>query len=298
MTTPPYRSSQPGPYGQQPNPYGQQQPGQGQPGRYGEQPGGYGQQPAQPYGGGQPSYGSGQQPYGQPQQPYGQQHSYGQPYGQQPGGGFGQYEPPEPPKGNRTTIIIVVVAVLVLIGAGAGVYLLTRGDNTPSNASGKNTTGRSAPATGESGPAQQTTEDTPVGPGAVTDAAVGDCIKVNNASATNADVETIDCADPLAVYKVGVKKESDSESCPQGDYVEYTETGSFKLCLVLNAKQGECFNESSQEDKRVDCSSPDASYSVPAIHEGSADPSQCGANADNALTYAEPPLVVCRAPVG
>lgn len=297
MTTPPY---QPRPYGQQPPPYGQQQPGQGQPGRYGQQPGGYGQQPTQPHGQrpyGQPPYGQ-QQPYGQPQ-PYGQQQPSGQPqpYGQ-PGGG---YEPPPPPRNNKTAIIIVVVAVLVLIGAGAGVFILTNNDDGPNDASGSPTSSQ-APPSDESDPAgeptEDTTEDIPVVPGSAVDAEVGDCIKVNNASATNADVEAIDCADPLAVYKIAVKEDDDTATCPGDDYVTYSEAGQLLLCLMLNAEEGECFNETPQEDKRVDCGSPDASYRVSAVHEGVEDVNRCGADSPYALSYPEPPLTICRTTVG
>jgi len=277
MTQPPY---QPGPHGQQPDPYGNQ-PGQGQPGRYGQQPGGYGPQPTQPYG---------QQPYGQP--PYGQQPTYAQqqPYGQ-PGGGF--EPPPPPPKNNKTAIIIVAVAVLVLIGAGIGVFALNNKDDGSNDAGGSSSTNQVPTSAGEATP----TEETPVDPGDAVDAQVGDCIKVNNASATNADVETIDCTDPLAVYKIAVKEDSDTATCPGDAYVTYSEQGSLLLCLTLNAREGECFNETAQEDKRVDCGSPDVSYRVSAVFEGTEDANQCGDDSANALTYPEPPLTICRAPV-
>jgi hypothetical protein len=126
-------------------------------------------------------------------------------------------------------------------------------------------------------------------------AETGDCIKVNRAAATNADVEKIDCATPEAVYRIGKKLDSSSASCPEGDYVEYTETGgnSLKLCLMLNAKEGECFVEDGQQDKRSDCAT--ANYKVAKVITGTAKAEECGEeDASNALVYSEPATTICR----
>ncbi|MPZ80153.1 MAG: hypothetical protein GEV28_07060 [Actinophytocola sp.] len=127
-------------------------------------------------------------------------------------------------------------------------------------------------------------------------AETGDCIKVNNASTTNADIEKIDCTTQEAVYKVGAKKESDTDSCPEGDYVEYTEEDGFKLCLTLNAKVGECFKEDTQQDVRADCASAD--YKVSKVtNTGKAE--DCGPeDAPNALVYSDPKQTICRVAAG
>lgn len=187
-------------------------------------------------------------------------------------------------------MVVVVVAVLVLIGAGTAVFLMAD-DAKPKDIAAR----QSAPATaGTSAPAPPT-GDAPAGSGEAIDAKVGDCVKVNDASATQADIETIDCADPGAVYKIGVRQEDSAGQCPSPNYVSYTEDRVLLLCMTLNARKGECFHETDQQDTRVACDSPDASYEVGEIVEGTADANRCGTkDAENALTYPEPPLTICR----
>ncbi|HVK25322.1 MAG TPA: hypothetical protein VM677_28530 [Actinokineospora sp.] len=78
---------------------------------------------------GQPSY------YQQPQQ---------QPYGGYQG--FGMYQPPEPPKPNRTPWIVALVAVLVLVGGGVTTFLLLKDDSSPTGVGGQ-TSSSAAPTT-------------------------------------------------------------------------------------------------------------------------------------------------------
>lgn len=273
MTTPNY--PQQGPYGNQPPQGG---PGGG---GYGPPPGGQPGQPGQPYGqpyGGQPQTPPGGQPYGGPQtppggqppqtppggQPYGGQPQQGQPFGAQPPGGQppAAYPTPPPPdpaaKPGKGGTIAKIIGGIVVLGILVGGFLYFQGKSASS-------------------------------------AAVGDCIKVNNASATNADVEKIDCNSAEAMYKVGVTKDDSAASCPSDTYVSYTEEGSLLLCLQLNVKEGECIHETTTDDKRVDCGSPDASYKVAKVIKGKDDANECGAeNAENALTYPEPALTICR----
>jgi len=110
-----------GPYWQEPHPQYQVDPMTGQPSPYHQQ--------------------------GHPQQP------------QQPGGyqGFGMYQPPEPPKGNRTPWIIVAVVVLVVaIGGVTTLFLVNRDDEQPIADPG---TSSSAPPPPSSG--QKTTSSAP-----------------------------------------------------------------------------------------------------------------------------------------
>src|SRR6266545_1667189 len=53
----------------------------------------------------------------------------------------------------------------------------------------------------------------------------GECIKVNSATDQKADIETIDCADKIAVLKVGKRLGNDTDQCPTGAYSKYTQTG-------------------------------------------------------------------------
>jgi hypothetical protein len=290
MTTPPY---QPGPYGQ-PDPYGQQ-PGGGY-GQYGPRPGDqpqYGGQwdtdRTERFGPSQPQYG----PYGQ-QQYTPEQPPYGVTQQQWPGAGSPYGQPPEPPRKKNTGMIVtlVVVAVLVVAGGGIGIFFATKdkGNNT---ASGSTTSASqtSDPSTDEGSTTQESTAPTE-DPGEATDAQPGDCIKVNVASSTNADIETVDCAAPEAVYKVGTREEDSAGDCPNDQYVQYTEEGQLMLCLQLNVRDGECLEVSVTEDKRADCASPAATHKVVGVFDVD-DETQCPDTASEVITYPQPALTIC-----
>ncbi|HVK21396.1 MAG TPA: hypothetical protein VM677_08555 [Actinokineospora sp.] len=94
-------------------------------------------------------------PYGQqpPQGPYGQQQP--DPFATQPAyQGFGGYpQPPQAPKPNNTgkIIAIVAIALIVLVGAGVGVYFLTKDKGTDTTAAPTSTTSTtSKPSTSKS----------------------------------------------------------------------------------------------------------------------------------------------------
>ncbi len=282
MTTPPH---QPGPYGQpSQDPYGQG--------------GGYGQYgppapPQQPQYGGWPQYG------GQYGGQYGSDNERTQQFGggqQWPGAGYGGAEPPEPPRRKTGKVVaFVVAAVLVLAGAGAGIYLATKDDGGSGVAGGTTTT---APdKTGESSEPGTTTETTseepPAEPGEAIDAQPGECIKVNVASSTSADVETVDCSTPEAVYRIATREETDAGSCPNEQYVSYTEEDQLLLCLQLNVVEGECLQVTDIEDKRTDCASPDATHKVIGVLTGVDDETRCAEATTEVLTYPEPALTIC-----
>lgn len=264
------------PHGQQP---GQPFPGapQGQP--YGQQ------QPGQPYPGGPPqgqqfpgTPPQGQQypgtpPQGQPYpggppqgQPYGQQPPQGQPYGQQPPPP-GQPYPPAPgdggvpPKKSNTKIRAIAIIIAIVVVGGVGVYFFTK---------------------------------------SAASAEAGDCIKVNKASASDADVEKIGCDSPEAVYKVGTKLDSSSASCPDGDYTEYTQSGrgsGFTLCLTVNVAKGDCLTglDSPEKTKKVACGGGDVELEILEVLAGKTDVNECQAveGAVDGLSYTEPASVVC-----
>lgn len=279
MTTPPYQQ---GPYGQPNDPYGQ---------------GGYGQQrpPQQPQYG-QPRYG-GQyggandqtQAFGRaPQAPYGATQQW-----PGAGGGYGgMTPPPEPPKRNTGMIVaIATIAVLVLAGAGVGLYFLNKdgGDDT----AGGGTSTSASDRTDSSSAGETTGEETTADPGEAIDAQPGDCIKVNVASSTNADVETVDCSTSEAIYRVATREETDTGSCPNDQYVSYTEEGQLLLCLQLNVKKGDCLEVSDTEDKRADCSTPAATHTVVDVLDGVDDETQCSDASTEVITYPRPPLTIC-----
>ncbi|WP_156757542.1 LppU/SCO3897 family protein [Actinokineospora pegani] len=227
-----------------------------------------GQHPGTPPGG-QPQYGQagpeGQQ-FGATAPPV------GQPYPGQPQGEPGQSPPyAQPPmsevppgqvgKGARKRKLIgaVVVLALVVVAGVVGVVSFTK-----------------SPASADA----------------------GDCIKVNRGGSTSADVDKIDCADPAAVFVVGKKLDSAKATCPDGDYQQYTSSGrgsDFSLCLVVNAKKGDCFDDIviAAQAKRVACSG--AEHEVLEVVEGRSEPDACAGalNTNDGLIYTEPPRVIC-----
>jgi hypothetical protein len=290
MTTPPY---QPGPYGQQ-DPYGQQSGGGF--GQYGQQ-----RPPEQSQYGGQGAFGNSNDQTQQlggptPAQPYGGQ--YGATQQWQPGGpqygGFGGL-PPEPPKKKTGMIIaLVVIGVLVVGGAAVGIYFATK-DKGNNSAGGETTTSATSTDSSQEDTTTEdtTTEETTDGSGDAVDAQPGDCIKVNVASSTNADVETVDCSSNEAIYKVATREETDTGDCPNDQYVSYTEEGQLLLCLQLNVREGDCLNVSDSEDKRVDCTSADATDKVLKVLDGVDDETQCPDTTVTPMTYPTPPLTIC-----
>jgi hypothetical protein len=254
----------------------------------GRPPGGHDEQPTQPL-----RRVSGQQPYGRhrpsAQQPPYDEHSAAptrraRPREEQP---EKRPEPRARRKGRadqQTAVITGVIAVLALLVAGVGAWALTT-DKDPATPA--------APDRGSEAPAPPST-GAPAAPGTAADARVGDCVQVTDANETEARVETITCTDPGAVYRVAVRTDNGSTQCRDADYVAYTQDD-LLLCFVLNARSGECFHESDQQDTRVSCDSAEASYRVGEIVDGAEDSSRCGeADAEYALTYPEPPLTICR----
>ncbi len=125
---------------------------------------------------------------------------------------------------------------------------------------------------------------------------VGDCIKVNKASDTDADTETIDCASDDAIYKVA--KTSDAQiSCPSQAYSTYTETlgnsTSAYLCLVPNLKEGKCYKDEPSNIVPIACTDPGATFKITKKVDGQEDENLC-AEADNQyMTFPDPKLTYC-----
>ena len=211
----------------------------------------------------QPGWGPPSSPQGFPAQPPGQQHPqqpYPQPY-QQPG--YPQQFPPPPAKGtSRGAKALVAVVALGIVGIVVAGFI--------------------AGATGPAG------------------ADPGDCIKVVSASATDADVEKIDCSSAEAAFKVAANLDSSADSCPDGDYAEYSDRGGrrsngFKLCLMLNAAEGDCFKEegsiAAAKTTKVTCDSS-ASYKVTKVVPGRADENECESG-DTVSVYSQPATTIC-----
>jgi hypothetical protein len=235
-----------------------------------------------PYGqpqGGPPQYGppgGGPRPQQPPPPPS------GQPYGGPPPGGQGFGQPPPPPpsgppppgqppasyptppapdpaaRPSSSGKVIKIVGALVVIGIVVAAVIYFQGKSASS-------------------------------------AEVGDCIKVTNVD--NSEVEKVDCNSNDATYKVAVTEDSSTATCPDGDYMSYTESGSgdLTICMTLNGKVGDCFNERTKDHLRVDCSSPDATFKILELLDGQTDIEACADPATGGYVYSEPELTICAA---
>lgn len=129
-------------------------------------------------------------------------------------------------------------------------------------------------------------------------AAAGDCLNVKEFK-DGKEPTKVACTDPSANVKIGVRLDDDNANCPSGDYDEYSVSGgpSYKLCLMLNARDGDCFaNVTSTTDgyKRVDCADPTSEVKIVKVVDGTASESACdGTDADVAVIYSQPATTLC-----
>ena len=260
MSVPP-----PAPGGQQPV---------GQPDPYGPPPGG---QPQQPYGQapqGQPGQ-YGQAPQGQPgqygQAPQGQPGQYGPPPGQFPPGQPGQFAPgfppapPAPPKRSKARgLILGGIGAVVLIGLiVVGIISFVKSPDR---------------------------------------AVEGDCLTITEFTQGGDDPAKADCNDPKANVKIAKKLENSSGDCPGGSdagYDTYSVSGSnsYKLCLMINAKQGDCLANFTSQTKgylKVPCTDPSKDGELVKVVTGQADKNVCeGTDATRVAVYPEPATTMC-----
>lgn len=134
------------------------------------------------------------------------------------------------------------------------------------------------------------------GTGSPDNAAVGDCLNVKEFKRGN-EPDRVRCADPSANVKVAVKLDGGG-NCPDGDYDEYSVSGSYKLCLIPNDKEGDCLanfgSTTTQGYLHVDCADGKAEVKVVKVAPGIADESACeGTEATSYRTYSEPKSTYC-----
>ena len=229
------------------------------------------QPPAPPYAGAPGRPASGPRPgapsYGPPEQAGFATPGYGPPgqpgaYRPPPGAiGLAPGVPVEPPKRSKLfwVRIAILVVVLVLTAVGAISWFTSSPDR----------------------------------------AAVGDCLNVKEFKAQT-EPSRVDCNDRSANVKVGIRLDDDNATCPDGDYDEYSVSGggSYKLCLMLNAREGECFanvsSRSTEGYRRVDCADPASEVKVLKVVTGTAADSACD-ELDESLPakYSQPATTLC-----
>jgi hypothetical protein len=135
--------------------------------------------------------------------------------------------------------------------------------------------------------------------GSPDNAAVGDCLNVKEFTSSS-EPSKVACTDPSANVKIGARLEDGSASCPQGDYDQYSVTGSasYKLCLIPNVKEGDCYtnttNSTTEGYKQVDCTDPSAETKVVKIVPGNIDQSVCqDTDATDYRSFSQPASIYC-----
>lgn len=132
-------------------------------------------------------------------------------------------------------------------------------------------------------------------------AAVGDCLSVPKFTTSfsgDNQPKKVDCGAAEANVKVAAKYDDANAACPAPDYDHLTmERPSAKLCVVINAKQGDCFaNVTSKTEGylRVSCADPKAEAEFVKVVEGKADEQLCAEIEGSApLSYPQPPITFC-----
>jgi hypothetical protein len=220
-----------------------------------------------------------QGPPGYPQQ-YPNQHGYLSPGYPPPGPVYPQQQVPPPiqpaqrsPKTGGLVVGCLALVVIVGVAVAVGVALLTSDEN------------------------------------AASEARVGDCVKAVGAGPKLTDAVKVDCAAPDATYKVAVRGRR-YDSCGDIAYGKYSQRqgkrSGYTLCLMLNARQGDCFQQTvgfpTGQATKVPCGAG-ATYRVTKVVEGIADKTQCGRTAEaptssdfskpHALAYPLPPTTIC-----
>ena len=130
---------------------------------------------------------------------------------------------------------------------------------------------------------------------------VGDCLKVTEFKAGAEEPDKADCNSPDANVLIGAKLDSASAECPGVGkaYDTYSVTGksSYKLCLVINAKQGDClanFNSDTAGYKKVPCADPTKDAELVKVVEGQSDKALCDeTDAQYAIAYPQPARTLC-----
>lgn len=127
---------------------------------------------------------------------------------------------------------------------------------------------------------------------------VGECLNVTEFK-QGAEPAKADCGDPKANVKIAAKPERPGDSCPEGAYGVYSVGGEnpAKLCLMINAKQGDCFaNFTSQTAgyTKVRCNDHRRDAEFVKIVEGKSDKKLCdNTGAAYVLAFSQPPTTMC-----
>ncbi|MBW4718958.1 LppU/SCO3897 family protein [Saccharothrix obliqua] len=130
-------------------------------------------------------------------------------------------------------------------------------------------------------------------------ASAGDCVSLSGQNNDRADVQTLDCGDDKASFKVGKVLDQAESMCPEeGLYTEVSPTSSvgdgYKLCLLPNMVEGACYKpDEGVGFAKGECVGTDA-FKVTKVINDSTDLAQCPDSAG--MSYPEPAITYCLAP--
>ncbi|MDT8911460.1 hypothetical protein [Amycolatopsis sp. PS_44_ISF1] len=127
---------------------------------------------------------------------------------------------------------------------------------------------------------------------------VGDCLKVAEFT-DGVTPDKVDCNDAAANVKIGARLSNASDKCPEGMYDEYEVTGrsDYRLCLVINAKQGDClkgYQSQTAGYQKVPCTDPAKDAELVKVVEGQEGEAVCrDTEATEYRSYSQPKLTLC-----
>ncbi|UMP06027.1 hypothetical protein [Amycolatopsis sp. EV170708-02-1] len=128
-------------------------------------------------------------------------------------------------------------------------------------------------------------------------AQAGECLSVTEFSRAADEPKKADCGAQEANVKIAARV-GGGESCPEGDYDTISMSGriSYKLCLIVNANQGDCltgFKSDTAGYQKVSCTDPAKDAELVKI-ANVADKASCeGTEATAVAVYSTPPTTIC-----
>ncbi|MDQ3789257.1 MAG: hypothetical protein M3422_18685 [Actinomycetota bacterium] len=204
---------------------------------------------------------------------------------------WARFSPLEPGQERRpvvrklVTVVVSVVCVAALAGLAVWGFDLLRAEVDQSGADRRGTVAESAPH------APTTTSR------GANEANVGDCVRIVKGG-VDAELEVLECGTPAAVYRVGLELDG-GERCPAGPYTEYSMIGmgAWSLCLVLDARPGQCLENTVDGLAVTDCAG--GAFKVTSVLADKADAKACPPPPPDVVAYPEPivypkpPLTIC-----
>ncbi|MFI6096763.1 hypothetical protein ACIA8G_14475 [Lentzea sp. NPDC051213] len=167
----------------------------------------------------------------------------------------------------RQTVMVCVLAVLAYLGLWA---LFSTDDDEPAPAASMFLTDYS-----------KASEDT--------------CVKFNGPGENDLGLTVIDCNGDRAALRIGTVLTETSADCPRGEYKVLRDTRhNAALCLLPNAKEGDCFELDTEDLQRsvvskFDCAAPRVNVQVVGIAKES-----CPEEAELGVPYEDMTLCLRR----